>query len=547
MGATARNETPKKWSGACKSIGVRVATAKANLLEATEARVSKASSGPSSFLAVLADTSAQPEAVASEGDAAVPPVATNAGFPGSETSMPARAHNKSALPVNEEQQQAAAVGRSANTPAQSLPQQTPSRESETTRKPEREAKTQSPAAASASRVPNLPALAVSPLPVIPQGTAAQAEAKTESPAVEPAGESASGTSNAQVESAGMQIADAAAAQDKQQDKRQASGVKSAGDAGAANAGAADQAADAGDEPQETAAGFATAKEFAAVANAIDNVVPAPIGALAGGGEAIELPGAAAQSGKPGDAVAPANADGVKDAGNTKAKQNDSATGAPAAPAHASAADSQAAQQPSGTASQPSADAPKPANAVSPQPQGIAGQAVAHTGTPAAGRAEVAPQPSRAGDPPIPAQTAEAAGASVVNTANLIQKMSESEMHLAVHSTEFGAISIRTSLSDQQMMAQISVDHGDLGKAIFAHVPAMEAKLGSELGVRALVAVNQSNMSFSGEAGSSPREQQRGLAAASAGIDGAPAFLESDDPGVPLAIWSSSSDRLDIQA
>ena len=90
----------------------------------------------------------------------------------------------------------------------------------------------------------------------------------------------------------------------------------------------------------------------------------------------------------------------------------------------------------------------------------------------------------------------------------MQSISGSEMHMGMRSAEFGDISIRTTVSQQLMTAQISVDHGDLGKAISAHLPAMQEKLGGELGIRASVEVSQSGMSFSGERGYSAERDQR---------------------------------------
>ena len=67
------------------------------------------------------------------------------------------------------------------------------------------------------------------------------------------------------------------------------------------------------------------------------------------------------------------------------------------------------------------------------------------------------------------------GTSVINSARLVQSISETEMRLGMHSAEFGDISIRTSVSQQQMQAQISVDHDELGNAISAHIPVTSDK------------------------------------------------------------------------
>jgi hypothetical protein len=49
-----------------------------------------------------------------------------------------------------------------------------------------------------------------------------------------------------------------------------------------------------------------------------------------------------------------------------------------------------------------------------------------------------------------------------------------------------------------VQAQISVDHGELGTAISAHIPSVQAKLGNELGLHASIEVTQSGSSLSGE-------------------------------------------------
>jgi hypothetical protein len=132
----------------------------------------------------------------------------------------------------------------------------------------------------------------------------------------------------------------------------------------------------------------------------------------------------------------------------------------------------------------------------------AGASVAH------GRDEISANGSHTTDQALDAQTAATAPGQGINTARVIQNMSETEMRVGMHSAEFGDISIRTAISQQQMVAQISVDHTDLGKAISAHIPAMQEKLGGEFGIRAMVEVGQSGMSFSSEGGNSQDRQMK---------------------------------------
>jgi hypothetical protein len=174
------------------------------------------------------------------------------------------------------------------------------------------------------------------------------------------------------------------------------------------------------------------------------------------------------------------------------------------------------------------------------------QAAADHG-PASGT-ENAPHSATASEnlPSEPLNASGTAGSSGINSARVIQSMSETEMRVGMRSTEFGDISIRTMVTQQQVQAQISVDHGELGNVLSSHIPAMQAKFGSELGLHATVEVNQSGMSFSGERGQSSPQQQRAFVqsvpAESAGT------IVDNDP-LPLRAPPAMSDgsRLDIRA
>jgi hypothetical protein len=66
---------------------------------------------------------------------------------------------------------------------------------------------------------------------------------------------------------------------------------------------------------------------------------------------------------------------------------------------------------------------------------------------------------------------------VINTAKLIQSMGQSEMRVGMRSSEFGNISISTTVNKDTVLARISLDHGDLAKALAAQLPEMQARLG----------------------------------------------------------------------
>jgi hypothetical protein len=134
----------------------------------------------------------------------------------------------------------------------------------------------------------------------------------------------------------------------------------------------------------------------------------------------------------------------------------------------------------------------------------------------------------------------------INTAKLIQTMNETGMQVGMRSAEFGDISIRTSVSQQQMMTQISVDHPDLGQAISAHVSAVQTKLGDELGIHATIEVGQSSAGFTGERGYSSQQQQQQPVTHLVDTDSATA-VESESPSLRAITTPVEDDRLDIRA
>jgi hypothetical protein len=148
---------------------------------------------------------------------------------------------------------------------------------------------------------------------------------------------------------------------------------------------------------------------------------------------------------------------------------------------------------------------------------------------------------------IHSDSGEAVGSSSINTAKLLQTMSESEMHVGMRSTEFGDISIRTSVSQQQMVTQITLDHSDLSQAISAHVSTMQAKLGEDYGLHASIEVHNLGSALSGDPGHSSQGEQR-ASTHSTRFNSTP-FQPEEDAGLslaPLAI-AGSGNRLDIRA
>jgi hypothetical protein len=138
------------------------------------------------------------------------------------------------------------------------------------------------------------------------------------------------------------------------------------------------------------------------------------------------------------------------------------------------------------------------------------------------------------------------GISAINSARLIQNMNETEMRVGMRSTEFGDISIRTMVTQQQMQTQISVDHSELGSVLSSHIASVQTKLGTDYGLHASIEVSQGGASFSSDQGqSSQREYKPSTPAMQFELAG-PA-TESDRPAMrPLPVVADGS-RLDIRA
>jgi hypothetical protein len=136
-------------------------------------------------------------------------------------------------------------------------------------------------------------------------------------------------------------------------------------------------------------------------------------------------------------------------------------------------------------------------------------------------------------------------ASGINSAKLIQTMGETEMHVGMHSAEFGDISIRTSLSQQQMVTQISLNHSDLSQTISSHLSSVQAKLGEEYGLHASIEVNNQGAPLSGGQGNSPQRDQPSHGRSSSGGSVVPAEVSDSVSSVVALANAGSGHGLDI--
>jgi len=122
--------------------------------------------------------------------------------------------------------------------------------------------------------------------------------------------------------------------------------------------------------------------------------------------------------------------------------------------------------------------------------------------------------NRAVDVPMDAQQPLPQSQQAINTARLIQGVGQTEMRVGIQSSEFGAISIHTLATKDALSAQISLDHADLAKALTAHLPEMQAKLGADQTVDVRIHDSSQSMSMTGGRGGSTgssgeSRQQRG--------------------------------------
>jgi hypothetical protein len=149
--------------------------------------------------------------------------------------------------------------------------------------------------------------------------------------------------------------------------------------------------------------------------------------------------------------------------------------------------------------------------------------------------------------PVHEEGSEPVATSSINTARLMQSMSESEMRVGMHSSEFGDISIRTSVSQQQMVAQITLDHGDLSQAIAAHASTLQAKLGEDYGIHASIEVHNLGSGFANDPGQSSQREQRDFRRSARAEIGLPGVEESSSIQFAAVASISNGNRLDIRA
>ena len=147
-------------------------------------------------------------------------------------------------------------------------------------------------------------------------------------------------------------------------------------------------------------------------------------------------------------------------------------------------------------------------------------------------------------------------APAINTARVLAGMGGTEMRVGMHSAEFGSISIATTVTPGGLAAQISLDHADLGRALAAHLPGMEEKLGSSLGLTAKVEVRDTGTQ--GSAGGSAGFTGRDTASQSSASQGGAGYSSASGARRPtetllgaapaeITMQTGSGSRLSVRA
>jgi hypothetical protein len=186
-----------------------------------------------------------------------------------------------------------------------------------------------------------------------------------------------------------------------------------------------------------------------------------------------------------------------------------------------------------------------------QAQTIMPAVPAHESTPNPHPASVLAESSPAPDRPaasgfMQSEMGGAVATSGISSAKLIQAMSGTEMRVGMHSGEFGDISIRASVSQQQMLARISLDHGELSQALSAHTTSLQKSLGEAFGLHASIEINDHGSTMSGGSEQSSHKQS-GTAGPARGNSAADPAAAEKGISPEILVGAGEGHRLDIRA
>ena len=87
---------------------------------------------------------------------------------------------------------------------------------------------------------------------------------------------------------------------------------------------------------------------------------------------------------------------------------------------------------------------------------------------------------------------------LLHSARLVERIGQTELHLGLQDGDLGKVNIRTSMGHNQITAEISVEHGDLGRVLAAELPGLQTRLSEQrLPVANIILQNQSGNGSAG--------------------------------------------------
>ena len=137
---------------------------------------------------------------------------------------------------------------------------------------------------------------------------------------------------------------------------------------------------------------------------------------------------------------------------------------------------------------------------------------------AAASADLLQAPANSHGPALPGTDDSLLAGSLVHSTALLEQLGHSELKVGMRMGDLGSVEIRTQMHDQQLKAEISVEHRDLGRILTNELPALQQRLQQSNVSLASVMVRDNGTGsagggFQGEA----RSQQFGFAPQTMGI------------------------------
>jgi flagellar hook-length control protein FliK len=131
--------------------------------------------------------------------------------------------------------------------------------------------------------------------------------------------------------------------------------------------------------------------------------------------------------------------------------------------------------------------------------------------------------------------------SPIHAARLVAGIEQSELRVGLRSGEFGNVDIRTSLVRNQFTAEISVERGELGRALAAELPSLQHRLSEQHLSAADITVQHHSSGGSSEFQQGSRQGDRAVPVNSSGD------RESQDGSMPVlpVEHMETTARLDI--